>query len=561
LISQEELDRALADQVKTGTRLGEILVKQQLISSPELTEALMEQLGREVAKEGGFGTGLWSKMPRRNAQPTPAGAPLSDGETGEAGTSPQAGDNVVMMMRPEESEVSAAELEREFIELRAELIPDASPSSPTQIRPDASAATVPEASDRDIEIDWLEQDLDATSEELDAQESRLEVLKEALADRERRIAELEETVTEMSATRDASEARSAEAKLDAAAAEERHLALQADLSQQLADANTRLTAIESEASVLRHQLEESERAAADGVQAKETISEIQRGLEAALSERDEALAKLEHEIVAAAEELELLREELDRARQTVSNAEKRARNHEREAIKAADELAAERLRAERESAEHERHRAAVEESIAESKQRVLDLTRQLESTKKALANEQTAHESSRHEKSDALERLQEMAAQLDEARVRQAHDGAGPIESLSDDETISTPSWTSREQKVAALSLAAVRAQLAREAAKHAETRRMLARVLDELAGLQPEPDPVLNLHGSSREECFLCLASTDSGYLLEAQTGFLPEVGDTVQLRGAEHVVMKIGASPLPSDARRCVYLQATCL
>ena len=67
LISQAQLEEALAEQEATGQRLGEILVKRNLISSPELTQALMEQLGREVAKEEGFGTGLWSEIRRRNA--------------------------------------------------------------------------------------------------------------------------------------------------------------------------------------------------------------------------------------------------------------------------------------------------------------------------------------------------------------------------------------------------------------------------------------------------------------------------------------------------------------
>src|SRR5262249_57113563 len=74
LISQDQLEEALAEQAATGLRLGEILVKQSLISSPELTQALMEQLGREVAKEEGFGTGLWSEIRRRNAVPQEAEA-------------------------------------------------------------------------------------------------------------------------------------------------------------------------------------------------------------------------------------------------------------------------------------------------------------------------------------------------------------------------------------------------------------------------------------------------------------------------------------------------------
>ena len=64
LISEEQLEQALAEQVATGRRLGEILVACDLISSPELTQVLMEQLGRGSRKEDGFGSGLWSEIRR-----------------------------------------------------------------------------------------------------------------------------------------------------------------------------------------------------------------------------------------------------------------------------------------------------------------------------------------------------------------------------------------------------------------------------------------------------------------------------------------------------------------
>jgi hypothetical protein len=67
-IDEAQLEEALAEQAATGARLGEILVKRKLISSTELTTVLMEQLGREVAREDGFGSGLWAVIARRNAR-------------------------------------------------------------------------------------------------------------------------------------------------------------------------------------------------------------------------------------------------------------------------------------------------------------------------------------------------------------------------------------------------------------------------------------------------------------------------------------------------------------
>jgi hypothetical protein len=66
LITEEELETALAEQAATGKRLGEILVDRGLVSSPDLTSALMDQLGVEISKEEGFGSGLWAEIKRRH---------------------------------------------------------------------------------------------------------------------------------------------------------------------------------------------------------------------------------------------------------------------------------------------------------------------------------------------------------------------------------------------------------------------------------------------------------------------------------------------------------------
>ena len=66
LITETELETALAEQAATGKRLGEILVDRGLVSSPELTAALMDQLGVEISKEEGFGSGLWAEIKRRH---------------------------------------------------------------------------------------------------------------------------------------------------------------------------------------------------------------------------------------------------------------------------------------------------------------------------------------------------------------------------------------------------------------------------------------------------------------------------------------------------------------
>ena len=85
LITETELDFALEQQAATGRRLGEILVEHGLVSGPDLTSVLMDQLGVEVAKEEGFGSGLWAEIKRRHKRVRQHGEDEPEGESGVDG--------------------------------------------------------------------------------------------------------------------------------------------------------------------------------------------------------------------------------------------------------------------------------------------------------------------------------------------------------------------------------------------------------------------------------------------------------------------------------------------
>ena len=68
LITESELEQALAVQAASGRPLGQVLVSEDLVSSPEMTDVLVEQLGRKVAKEEGFESGLWSEIRRQTSR-------------------------------------------------------------------------------------------------------------------------------------------------------------------------------------------------------------------------------------------------------------------------------------------------------------------------------------------------------------------------------------------------------------------------------------------------------------------------------------------------------------
>ena len=66
LLTDDELEQALAMQQRTGERLGETIIKCGFVSGPELAGALAAQYGIELATEKGFGTGLRSEIQRRH---------------------------------------------------------------------------------------------------------------------------------------------------------------------------------------------------------------------------------------------------------------------------------------------------------------------------------------------------------------------------------------------------------------------------------------------------------------------------------------------------------------
>jgi hypothetical protein len=68
LITGAELEQALAVQAAGGQPFGEVLVSEGLVSSPEMTEVIMEQVGRKVAREEWCGSAVWLEIRRRTSR-------------------------------------------------------------------------------------------------------------------------------------------------------------------------------------------------------------------------------------------------------------------------------------------------------------------------------------------------------------------------------------------------------------------------------------------------------------------------------------------------------------
>jgi hypothetical protein len=96
---------------------------------------------------------------------------------------------------------------------------------------------------------------------------------------------------------------------------------------------------------------------------------------------------------------------------------------------------------------------------------------------------------------------------------------------------------------------AAIRRLEEAAAAKAAQIERLEHAVGAEEREQDPGPE--------SPSATYLVFVGTPSGYVLEKAWGDLPAVGGRVAVESEEHVVAKLGRSPLPGDDRRCAYLE----
>jgi DNA repair exonuclease SbcCD ATPase subunit len=441
LITEEELEEALAEQQATGKRLGEILVARGLVSGPDLTAALMDQLGVEVQRDQGFGSGLWSEIQRRHAR----ARRLQTAGTASAPPPTEAGDGA-----PEEGEL---------VDQRPPRAPGERPS-----------------------LVVLEGMLD-----------ELEEPSRGGAQAEAPSGEATPGPDTQAATHLAAlEARLGEGQAEAATAQaelERLREEAAALAAERAEERSAREAAQAEAARLR---EEAEGEAA-GLRASlaATAEELQQA-QAQLAELEETLASREEELRAAQAQGERLAAELEARAQA----------------EAAAQAALERLREE---------------------------AAQLRTETEGLRAEARAARAAATEAQASLSR-EEAARAEERARLQAAEERLGLLEGQ----------------------LAASEARAVEERAAHAETRRVLARALDELSG-RPALGPSAGI-GSSSAPLFraghLLFAPSPKGYEIAHRDGSPPALGSEVELAGQVLLVVKVGRSPIPFDPRPCAYL-----
>ncbi len=230
LITPEELEEALAEQKVNGKRLGEVLVMKGYVSGPALTTMLAEQLGVEMEKQTGYGSGLWSEIKRRH----PRGGRSKDNGASRAGP----------------------HVEREP---RLELI-DGLAAEVGVLVPAEGEEPEPEVADANAELDGLRQQLEFAANRLDEErkthEGTQRLLEEARADAERLATEAVEWKERAALAEDAdgeAEASAELARLEAVAAELRTELTARD--SELAEGAAARTALEAEVARLQAAVE------------------------------------------------------------------------------------------------------------------------------------------------------------------------------------------------------------------------------------------------------------------------------------------------------------------
>jgi hypothetical protein len=305
LITQEELEAALVEQRETSKRLGTILVSRGLVSGPELTSVLVDQLGMELTKESGFGSGLWDEIRRRHPRgrgrvETEQAAPAADFLDEQP--SPRSEAETLPSLIPVQEAPTTDVLIPDPVRLEADLAKE------------RAALTVAVAEERAELEEALSEErgtlVAALEAERVARQQALQELVQARADGSARAVELEERMASM-------EAALAQEQIARRTAHDELIGARAEASSRTAE----LSSLSYQVEELRGQVEWSAGAVAAEQEAREKtkqldarLSALEESLAAEQAAHRQAVEELDHAHSEASIEASQLRSSVDRIR-------------------------------------------------------------------------------------------------------------------------------------------------------------------------------------------------------------------------------------------------------
>ena len=577
-LTEDQLLDALAEQNRSGTPLGKVLVDLGFVSPGAVANALAEQHGGLLRTEYGTSAGLREMAARApvrtegaaQSTPTPAPAPVAaPPQTPPAAPlgsglrlAGSAAAEAPAPARDPAPEPAPVARQPEFaVELAPEPLAEVAPPEPEPALQQYEPALEPEPEPAVTAV------AEARIQELESQLHGVLTERNSLA---QSFNELQARLTEAAQAHEAGvnaevqeRLGALESQLQAAAAnrEELEQAQQlavahiADLEARLAQTDGSRHELESELETLRAAPAGSdialEKAAALKAELEQLRARVNEDASTELRQLAEQREAAEARAQALESDLAQLREQADAALQSA------ATEKDSEAARA-EELAAEleQLRTRQaEDATAELQELAEQREAAEA--RALALDAELVALREQAAGQDEGLAAQVSGQNDALQALTvERDAALERAGSLEPE-----VESLRDQlrDAVSRIPVDGPQADIADLrrQLAARERRLAEsvgEIAKMNREHRALLQLVERQFQLE---ETTTSLPEPKSETAHVLFVPAATGYTLLERDGVAPEAGDIVEVDGDRYVVRRHGPSPLPGPRRRCAYLE----
>lgn len=506
-LTENQLLDALAEQNRTGTPLGKVLVDLGFVSPGAVANALAEQHGGLLRTEYGTSAGLRElagRAPIRTEAPPASALPTPPVAAPPTPPAPALGSGLRL------AQPAAAPAETPA--------PVAAPPAPVE-PPAAPEPAAPEP-EPELEPEPLPPAADASSARIEELESQLHAVLTERNSLAQSFNELQARLGDAAQAHEAGVAAEVQERVGALESQlQAAVAQREELERAQQHAAGRIVELEgrlAETAESRHELDAE----------LQTLRTVAAGRDAAL----ERIAGLEAELAEArANTGEDLGGRLQELAERRDAAEARAQALEHDLAQAREQAESQTARVE-----------ALESELGSLREQSNGRDEQLAAQVSGLED---ALRSLTAERDAAVARTAELEPELESLRDRLRH-ASTPVGSAADVAELRRQ-LAARERRLA---------ESVGEIAKMNREHRALLQLVERQFQLEDSTTSVPEPKGEAAHVLFVPSAT---GYTLVERDGVAPEAGDVVEVDGADFVVRRHGPSPLPGPRRRCAYLE----